>query len=98
MTHFSELTAAMNSAIIEFMATSTADFGTKTVIGIYTAPAAQAFGGLVAGEKPYFEALTADLAGVAYGDTVTIGETIYHVASAPVDLNGLSKIDLELAE
>lgn len=94
MTPFAEMTAAMNSVIVDFLADAEADFGGGVVVqGLYRKPPAEVFG-MVSGCRPSFEATDAALSGVAVDASVTIGGTSYVVAEKSVD-QGMATLQLE---
>lgn len=94
MTPFAEMTAAMNAAIVDFLADSEADFGAGVVVaGLFRQPPAEVFG-MVSGNRPSFEALETALSSVATGAAVTIGGTSYVVAEQVTD-QGMTKLTLE---
>lgn len=96
MTPFAELNTAMNVAIVNFLADAVADFGSGvTVAGLFTQKPSEAFG-IVAGNRPIFEACSVSLASVSEGTAVRINDVDYVVAEITEDA-GMTAIHLELA-
>lgn len=84
----------------EHAVTATWSVGNAAVNGIYEAPYFEDLTGAeVAGiesSQPVFRCLAADVAGVKYGQTLTIGGTVYKILTPRPDGTGV--IDLPLEE
>lgn len=93
---FASLQTRVNDAVARHLADVTADFGAgRLVDGLFVAPYAEAFGGIVSGCQPAFEAGATALAGIASGTTVTIGGTAYIVTVVHPDASGWVRLDLD---
>lgn len=94
MTPFAEMTAAMNNAIVEFLADVEADFGSGVVVpGLFNTMPAEAFG-TVSGYRPSFQAASAALSSVAVGAALTISGVAYLVVEKVTD-RGMSTLTLD---
>lgn len=97
MTPFAEMTAAMNNAIVEFLADAEADFGGGVVVpGLFNTPPAEVFG-MVTGSRPSFQATASALSGVTTGAALSINGVAYLVVEQVSD-HGLTRLVLEAAQ
>lgn len=97
MTHFAEMTTAMNAAIVDFLADAEADFGNGVVVsGLFRDLPVESFG-VISGSKPSFEGLTEVLGAVVVDDTVSIKGVEYVVAEIPRPRDGMTTLILETA-
>jgi len=62
--------------------------------GLFRRPYSESFG-MVGGDNPQFRALSSDLAAIAPGDSLTIEDTTYTVASVRPDGRGMLVLDLK---
>lgn len=96
-TPFAALETRLATACAKALANATADFGGGvTVDGVFRDPTSEAFGGLVGGSKPSFEAESTVLAGVANGAAVSINGTGYTVRGRHPEA-GMTTLVLESA-
>lgn len=94
-TLFAEMNAAMNSAIVDFLADAEADFGNGVVVsGLFRDQPAEAFD-VIGGFRPTFGALSAALAAIENGDAVSINGAAYVVAEQQLRA-GITTLVLEL--
>lgn len=95
---FAALQTRVNDAVARHLADATADFGGGLVVdGLFDAPHAAVFGGLVSGTRPGFSAPAAELTGILPGAAVTIGGVAYAVAERQPDGAGWLRLDLDEA-
>lgn len=95
-TPFADIQARIASAAIRHLADATADFGGGVLIdGIYRNPYAEAFGGMVSGSNPSFEALSGALSGIARGASVSINGKAYKVVKIDRNCEGVTLLELE---
>lgn len=95
-TPFADIQARIASAAIRHLADATADFGGGVLIdGIYRNSYAEAFGGMVSGSNPSFEAMSGALSGIARGASVSINGKAYTVVKIDPSRDGMTLLDLE---
>lgn len=95
-TPFADIQARIASATIRHLADATADFGGGVLIdGIYRNPYAEAFGGIVSGSNPSFEALSGALSGIARGASVSVHGKAYTVVKIDRNREGVTLLELE---
>ena len=92
---FAALETRVNAAVIAHLANATADFGAGvTVDGVFQREYQESLG--VAGNKPVFTALEADLPSITPGTTAcSINSTSYVVAESHPDGTGNALLVLE---
>ena len=69
--------------------------GGVLVDGLYRDPYAEAFGGMVSGSNPSFEALSGALSGIARGAAVSIKGKAYTVVRIDPAREGMTLLELE---
>lgn len=95
-TPFADIQSRIASATTRHLADATADFGGGVLVdGLYRDPYAEAFGGMVSGSNPSFEALSGALSGIARGAAVSIKGKAYTVVRIDPAREGMTLMELE---
>lgn len=94
MTVFAEMSALMNSAVVDLLADAEADFGWTVVPGIFRHEYGESFG-MVGGSKPVFECLSASVVGIGQDAPLTIAGEAFVVAEIAEDGRGMVRFVLE---
>ena len=95
---FASLQTRVNDAVTRHLADATADFGAgRLVDGLFMAPFAEAFSGMMSGSRPAFEAAASALAGIENGAAVSINGTAYTVALCQPAAAGWVRLELDEA-